>query len=263
MLSIDAVSLAPAARDWLINSNCPRFLHVFDHACNLINERGDVLSIVTSQIGNGPFNLVIDADRMFSRYLDVRSPISVRSGSLDLGDLKIRVDASQLWCPQPDWHSLYVKRYEILNQLQQLPITKHQSLISNLTAALANANISMAKTAASQLAGLGIGLTPAGDDYILGAAMAAWIIHPKKDAEKLAKEITKIAAPLTTSLSASWLRAVGRGEAGVLWHHLFDALFHARDTNVQFYLARLLSVGETSGADALAGFFGTFVSWAE
>jgi hypothetical protein len=107
-----------------------------------------------------------------------------------------------------------------LNQLK-LPIT--QSLISNLSSALVTADISSAQTITSQLAGLGQGLTPAGDDFIMGVVLAAWIIHPREVASVLAEEITKIAVPLTTSLSASWLRSAGRGEAGILWHN-FDAL---------------------------------------
>jgi len=39
MQSINALSLALDAREWLTNSRHPRTLHVFDHACNLINER--------------------------------------------------------------------------------------------------------------------------------------------------------------------------------------------------------------------------------
>jgi hypothetical protein len=55
--SINTLSLAPNACTGLANTRYPRILHVFDRACNLINERREVLSIVTPQIGNGPFNL--------------------------------------------------------------------------------------------------------------------------------------------------------------------------------------------------------------
>jgi len=59
MQSINALSLAPDVRNWLANSRQPCILHVFDHACNLISERREVLSIVTPQIRNGPFNLIV------------------------------------------------------------------------------------------------------------------------------------------------------------------------------------------------------------
>jgi hypothetical protein len=50
MPSIDALSLAPYARDWLANSRQPHILQVFDRVCNLIKERMEALSIVTRKI---------------------------------------------------------------------------------------------------------------------------------------------------------------------------------------------------------------------
>jgi hypothetical protein len=49
------LSLAPAVNTWLKDSRHPRILHIFDSACNLINESREVLSIVTPQIGRGNF----------------------------------------------------------------------------------------------------------------------------------------------------------------------------------------------------------------
>ena len=324
MQPINALSLAPDARDWLANSRHPRVLHVFDRACNLINERREVLSIATPQIGNGPFNLVIPRLRKrrcgavatsFERLPDLEaswqtsevfaninleSLISISENQLTLGDLTINTEDAKLWSPRPDWEAVHARRYDILNQLTSLPLTNYQkyglplrglcdtlfarkaqgysatafqpklpftnyqSLISNsLVSALATADIPASLIAARQLAGLGIGLTPAGDDFSLGAVLAAWIIHPPETASILAEEITNTAAPLTTSLSAAWLRSAGRGEAGILWHDFFDALISADPITVQESMGELLAVGHTSGADALAGFVGTLMRWAE
>jgi hypothetical protein len=79
-----------------------------------------------------------------------------------------------------------------------------------------NADVRGCHIAAQHLAGLGPGLTPAGDDFMLGAILAARIIHPEELAIILTKELSEAAAPLTTSLSAAWLRAAGRGEASVM-----------------------------------------------
>jgi hypothetical protein len=95
---------------------------------------------------------------------------------------------------------------------------------------------------------------------MIGAIYAAWIIHPPDVGGALAEGIAKIAAPLTTSLSAAWLQCAGRGEAGILWHEFFDSLNHA-NASLQSPISRLLAVGETSGADALSGFMGTLESY--
>jgi hypothetical protein len=144
-----------------------------------------------------------------------------------------------------------------------LPVTNYQSLVSDLCSALATVDLSSALKIASKLTGLGAGLTPAGDDFILGAIYAAWIIHPPEIASVLAERITNAAAPLTTSLSAAWLRSAGSGEAGMLWHAFFESLLAGNQVEIQYQIARLLSVGASSGADALAGFTGTFSRWAE
>jgi len=339
MQSIKALSLTSDVNAWLANSRHPRILHVFDHACNLTNERGEVLSIVTQEIGNGPFNLVVEDDVLFSEHLNTETKVFIRANEITLDGLTINIANTDIWNPRPDWERLHGKRDEILNQIMslrasgskrsnphhreeiassprsryglrnersalldqrllattfpQLPLTNYQqhgldtpfatnaqgypstssghrstttslqSLISNLAPALANADIATAKTIASQLAGLGSGLTPAGDDFIMGAIYAAWIIHPHEVAKALAKEITNTAAPLTTSLSAAWLGSAGRGEAGSLWHELFDALVVGDKIEIQKTMDNILAVGETSGADAMAGFIRTVMCWAE
>ena len=279
MKTIKALSLAPAVRNWLENPQHPRILHVFEQACNLIDERGEILSIVIPQIGDGPFNLVVENNIWFSKHLNVEFPIH-RAGpavshrrargtngveapifhtQLHLGDLTIDTMKAKLWNPRPNWEKLHARRDQILDQLLSLSLPDHQlsipnKLASNLASALTGADISSAKTIASQLSGLGIGLTPTGDDFIMGAVYAVWIIHPIKIANVLAREVADTAAPLTTSLSAAWLRSAGNGEAGILWHQFFDALVTGEE--VEFHIAKILAIGETSGADALSGFFG-------
>jgi hypothetical protein len=262
--SINVLSLAPSGCDWFESSLQPRILHVFDNVCNLINERKEVLSIVTPQIGNGPFNLVLEEDVLFLKYLDIESSVSFRDDQLTLGELTVNVAKAKLWSPRPDWEGLYTKRQDILNQITSLAIIHYQpslptQLLSTFSTSLIAANLTASLICTKQLAGLGMGLTPAGDDFILGALLAAWIIHPLEVANVLAKEITNIAAPLTTSLSAAWLRSAGRGEAGALWHHFFDALVSSDLVQIQNAMDKILEVGETSGADALSGFVGAFV----
>ena len=276
MLPINAVSIAPDAHDWLANPRHPRILHVFDHTCNLINERGEVLSIVARQIGNGPFNLVVEEDVLFSDHLNLQSLSSVSPNQLNLGDLTINIDNAKLWSPRPDWEMLHARRDDILNQLMSLPITDYQvrgldlgfatsaqpysttPSPQSLISALSTANLPFSLNAARKLAGLGQGLTPAGDDFILGAVLAVWIIYPLDVARVLALEVTDAAAPLTTSLSAAWLTSAGRGEAGILWHQFFEALISSNHESIQEMMDKILAVGETSGADALAGFIGLF-----
>ena len=266
MQSTNALSIAPDARDWLANSRQPRILHVFEQACNLIDERKEVLSIVSTQIGNGPFNLVVENEILFTEHLDAKSPITIYDHQLILGELDIDTKQARQWSAHPDWGMLHQNKDKILPQLASS--ISHQpgipnSRLSAFSCAVANADLSSSLSTAKKLAGLGNGLTPAGDDFILGALHAAWIVHPHETARALAKEISNVAAPLTTSLSAAWLKSAGKGEAGIMWHEFFDALISAGTLQIQEAMNRILAVGETSGADALAGFGRVCAHWTE
>jgi hypothetical protein len=262
-----AVTLTENVSRWLANSLQPRILHVFDDACNLINERKEVLSVVTAKIGNGPLNLVVKDELSFSENLHAESRVCFEGKHLHLGDLTIHTAVAKLWDPRPDWQKLYAQRDRILAQQQRLQITNSRdevgfqlpdSLIGDLCSAVAKADSMIASRLACRLAGLGIGLTPAGDDYLIGTMHAMWILHPPDVALVLAREIAEAAAPLTTSLSAALLRSAARGQAGIVWHGFFDALISDEMLRIQVALNTLLAVGQSSGADALAGFAKTY-----
>jgi hypothetical protein len=268
MRSLHAVSLTQNVLAWLVNSSQRRILHVFESACNLINGDKEILSVVTSRTGNGPFNLVVDGEMPFPQYIHANSVVSILNRQLTLGELTIDTGNAELWNPGPNWGGLHANRESILAQLISLPIEHYQpilpdSLMVGLSSAMVNSDIPSAQLITSRLAGLGAGLTPAGDDFILGSLLATWIIHPPESARVLAKEVADTAGPLTTSLSAAWLRSAGRGEAGILWHEFFNVLLSTDSAGIQNAMDEILAVGETSGSDAMAGFMDSFVYWGQ
>jgi hypothetical protein len=105
---------------------------------------------------------------------------------------------------------------------------------------------------AAQLAGLGGGLTPAGDDWLCGAMLAAWLAHPHPG--WLCERIVAAVAGRTTLLSTAFLRAAGRGECASTWHRLLAALCAGTPAETEAAVRDVLSLGATSGADTLAGF---------
>ncbi|MBP7691832.1 MAG: DUF2877 domain-containing protein, partial [Anaerolineales bacterium] len=123
---------------------------------------------------------------------------------------------------------------------------------ADLTGGLAARDAARAVAGARYLAGVGGGLTPAGDDFIVGALLAVWAGRAGAGADALAEPVAAAAAPLTTTLSAAYVRAAARGEGSAYWHALLAALAAGADWRPA--LRDLLAVGHTSGADALAGF---------
>lgn len=263
MRTLHACFLTTYVQSWLCNTRQPRILHVFDSVCNVINENGEVLSIVAPQIGRGPFHFVVDDYHNFAQ-IDVDTPVLSSLESIVIGNLTFLTKDAKLWNPRPNWDVIHKNRDQIVEAcslLQAAPYPFSKELISNFSPTVANAEIGKARSLAEKFAGLGGGLTPAGDDFLMGAIYAACIMHAHEIAAQLACAIVSAAVPRTTSLSAAWLRAAGRGEAGILWHDFFEALLSGDAMQLRSAEQKILAVGETSGADAIAGFQGTLAAW--
>ena len=104
---------------------------------------------------------------------------------------------------------------------------------------------------ASRLAGLGMGLTPSGDDFISGVALSAWrggttpgSLDPGEIAALTA------ALPRTTAAGASLLRLVRAGHPPQ-WQ--LTVLQHLTAGNVDAALQLAAQHGHSSGVDTLAG----------
>ncbi|MFN8459748.1 MAG: DUF2877 domain-containing protein, partial [Anaerolineae bacterium] len=104
--------------------------------------------------------------------------------------------------------------------------------------------------AVSQLAGLGSGLTPAGDDYLMGVMAALWLLEQPE----IPPQIASMAIPKTTALSAAFLQAAGQGQFIESWHNLVYALNSGDIETIGGAVERIAHFGASSGRDALAGF---------
>jgi hypothetical protein len=297
---LKASILTERGHTWLKDSRSARILSVFNRICNLINENGEVLSVVAPEIGAGPFSLVVrefDVSNNvmgFSTWLDRSSKVRIGEERLWLGPLAIDLSDARYWDPKPDWEEIYRRRKLILRKCTKWisPLLKNapsESLIQILRRPIAlefgvgvypetipgtsdrfvNAALkpihwmvhgiteekqSLWERGVRSLAGLGRGLTPAGDDFILGALYALRVVFPHEHAERIAFNICELATEQTSHLSAAYLRAAARGEAVELWHLLLEALISCDEKIFREAVLQFRKVGYTSGFDALAGF---------
>lgn len=311
------VLIAPAARAWLSDratparpvlsdsraqaradrgeSPAPLTIHSqYQHSVNLVNQAGELLSLVTQDLGPGPFALVVRPDTPgfiasggFEANLEHDSPIAISEDRLSIGPLEVDHARAADWKPRPSWELVGAERIAanlpLLHSLlrQQAPTgsfaplagadaaqsaSAHAQEIDLTAAALVTAAEPARKLiqglrardpaiivqAAERLAGLGGGVTPSGDDYLLGAIHALWALAEPSAAQALGQSIAGAASPRTNRISAAWLQAAGRGEAGNEWHVLAVALASGAPPDEP--AAWLIQRGHTSGADALAGF---------
>ena len=280
---VAALSITPTAREWLRHTTGARVLHIFDRACNLVNAAGEIVSLVSPELREGPFTIVIPLEMPFSRFIDVDSRIAVHRATLDVGDLRIATSTAREWNPRPRWedtrqalsldlvdgllewlctrapsdslaHALFKGPGSRRTGVQSSVIEVARRPIAALQAGIARGDPALCRSGARGLAGLGAGLTPAGDDFLLGAMVAIWSACPSSEAAALAESIASASAPFTTSLSAAWLQAAARGEVAAPWHDLISSIARGDRDGVLSAAERILNTGHTSGADALAGF---------
>ena len=114
--------------------------------------------------------------------------------------------------------------------------------------------MALCREGARGMAGLGNGLTPAGDDFLMGVFYAMWAKWASPRLRPLLEVMLDAASPRTTALSVTWLRAAARGEAAEPWHRLVEALADSDQGTLQTAAEGILVMGHSSGRDALAGF---------
>src|SRR2546429_640144 len=106
--------------------------------------------------------------------------------------------------------------------------------------------------AASTLAGLGPGLTPSGDDVLVGCLLTLALYADTAD--RMRHAIVSGVRNRTTRISMAYLEAAARGEASEAWHRLVDAVAENDPDRIAAAARGVMAFGETSGSDMLAGF---------
>lgn len=262
-------------------------MYCSDKVSNLINSHGQIISITTPHVCHGPFSVMIPPIDL-SLYINSKVNVSNLPGGLQVGILEIDTRFAQHWDPQPPWSSLKERNGMFQDGLQIVmetlaqyappeslagivthqprscsPVEKNILALASepanqLITGLQTEDVNLCVQGTSGLAGLGVGTTPDGDDWILGSILATWILKPHHEVKRLCTAIAETATPLTTSISAAWIRAASRGECAEPWHDFFDCLSKGSENKVREASIQLISLGHTSGASAVAGFLALF-----
>lgn len=233
--------VTPRALHWLRNTRSARVLNSSDSVCNLVNEHREVLSLVTPEIGPGPFTITL-ANGFRVEPGDEQRVSVLSPTALALGRTIIDVADAAVWQPSPEWSRLRDRTFTGRSQTILLPDIIECGL-EQLLAGIVTGDEPGILAGVAALAGRGEGLTPAGDDLLVGVLHALWVWRPRSE---WGRRIAQTAAARTTTLSANFLHAAAEGEAVWHWHTLVDGDADA--------VNRIMSVGHRSGAYAWAGF---------
>jgi len=266
-------------------------LAVHSRSCYLASEEGEIFAVVQQPLGNGPFSVVIPAAHTdLFRGLSLGVTADGTGEHLMLGEeIQINLAGASLWDPkaypglnadEPALSRCLAEAHRAVATLapatslvrllphlqdEDLPpslqhvshFPRSHALIAGLADALGQRNRRSLKVVTSSLAGLGPGLTPSGDDFLAGVLVALALARqhrPDAGLTEIAALLVETAAPRTNEISAAYLKAAHAGEVAERWHPLIEAIASGRAAEVGTAAAAVMEVGETSGADMLAGF---------
>jgi len=252
-----ATSLDDAAARALKTSSAWSLVASFERALILSSDADATLvSVVRHDVPDGPYTIRLDSSAPRDlRTIDTAPHLDVASATR--------------WSVAPVIPSDAVDGTELRRRLAVLEVIGERAdgtrkgwneVVSPedlhaLETALAVEDYGGGARVAARIAGLGPGLTPSGDDLLAGAlAFHAWAEaagHAGSGAEFRAA-VSESAVPHTTRLAGQLLRAAACGQVAAPVAALLSSLFRRAGTFPPD-LARVLAIGETSGADMLAG----------
>lgn len=292
-MKFEVTTITPRAEILIERGREFRILNVFENSCNLVDSGASVLSLVASSIGPGPFSAVVEpASMTIDGFFDFRdhvhpdSKVQATFKMLAIDDIRIVNSSGRCWEPLVNWEEikagqigqfLPLLRDQILEHapVESLatPILKgifqgfhHQKAAAaweQLSNGIKRADHLKLNEGAFNLAGLGPGLTPAGDDFLMGFIYSLWANGELKTRKSAIKRMIQLVSKRTNSLSRAWLEASGRGEAAVPWHNLVRGMIRDEPTVVEETTKDIIDIGSSSGADALTGFVATSILLAQ
>lgn len=284
-LYLQALWITPFVRKWLERSSHPRIHSLFRQSCNLINEDDGLISLVLPLVGPGPFAMVVDGDmRNFERVFSLESQVVADTQNMQLGEWIISLAEAVEWNPRPAWGTIRERTAQLKQQLgtvtamlaaqappgsfaplalrstvesdavQMLAVQAAKEPVAMLWEGISGSNETAIREGAARLAGLGGGVTPSGDDFLMGVMLAMWAITDDERASMLGDWVKESARERTNLISNAWLAAAASGEASIEWHQFFEALAVPGESGLHPIVNALIQRGHTSGADAMAGF---------
>ncbi|MBT5265446.1 MAG: DUF2877 domain-containing protein [Rhodospirillaceae bacterium] len=250
-MTIQAQSYGPIAGELINSGERLTVIAKFERSLYLECETGGLICLGRLVIGDGPLNILAEFNDRFSVGADIEIDLSIAtpwaptSVNLSGGRAKAalaRLDAGMVVVPP---RGLAVK--------DETPVSQRTDPARE---ALVDWYRSDRETLPPEvpiraLLGLGEGLTPAGDDLLVGWMLGLQTTGQKLVAERLYQRIQSLAPDLTNAISQAHLAAGARGLASAALHDLLLALSGVG--GVTDALKRIDRIGHSSGWDALAG----------
>ena len=251
---------------------------VFARVVNVIVPDGTLFTLASREVDDAPDTLVVDLRTFDGSGVAIGAPVAARDGVLAVGRrLAIGFDGARRWVPLLPWYpaqdaplrrNLDALREHAAGfdswpdgdappQSSAVAIAATARLAQYTTAlgrALERGDLETAQVQGEALVGLGQGLTPSGDDVLVGLFA---VLHlpggPCEPLRDLGRQILARAAHRTHAISLCALRAAAEGRVRARIIALLSALIAGEREAMLAALRAVLAIGSTSGRDIVAG----------
>lgn len=259
------------------------FVHsTFNRTINFqCKENDELYTVGCHEIDNGPNTLVIERDRFNDIELAINDSVYTSNQKLYISNkLVISIEKADIWesklpeyptSPEIFYRNLpKMKQYIDLygkgggikkSSMLQSPFDVEMSKILEeriltLKAAIVKKAMPDALDSAIKLIGLGPGLTPSGDDFLVGLFTILNIPNsPLYRYRTLAEEVVQYAKPLTNDISFMALKKAAYGHVRESIIQLVQSIFTGKEEEVTLSLNKVLNIGSSSGTDIALGLY--------
>ncbi|NIR29645.1 MAG: DUF2877 domain-containing protein [Gammaproteobacteria bacterium] len=111
------------------------------------------------------------------------------------------------------------------------------------------------------LLGLGPGLTPSGDDFVVGALIALHLLGRDDLRDALWRSVRARMPPATNEISGAHLSAAAQGLASAALHDILNDILSGKVEGLDARITAIDAIGHTSGWDGLAGAATVLRAW--
>lgn len=235
---------------------------IFHKALNLKLEEGDMLSLLVSRIDKSPTSIILNLDSFTPFNAKVGDEFYIEDKKLIVGLEEISLDHAfkyELKLPNIDKKSRFLEdnlsiAHEYMDSLIKNVNNPMELLIFKKLKESAN-NLKLGLEISSifkSLIGMGIGLTPSGDDFLVGFMSVAFLKVSGMENFKAAFEsLIFEARSLTNEISYSVLKNASRGYFKQIYSDFIDSFFTSTIRDEDF--EAILKMGYSSGRDTLLG----------
>ncbi|WP_423801983.1 DUF2877 domain-containing protein [Neobacillus sp. SAB-20_R2A] len=268
----------------LNNSKFTGFVHsTFNRTFNIkCSQNNELYTIACRNVDNGPNTLIIDVDNIRPMEIAVNDQVFTKKNILHIGN-KLAISFENV----NQWISVvpgYPSNEEILNQnlkklkkfidihgksggikKHELPNSLFEAKMSNmleqrtnlLLDELAEDRMSSAFEHAISIIGLGPGLTPSGDDFLVGLFTSFSMLNsPFYGRRSFCEDVVSKAKTLTNDISWMALQKASTGKVRESIILLLNALLDENEADLFLSLNKVLNIGSSSGTDIALGLVG-------